>query len=391
MSSRAPERIPVVDLIRLFSIIPVMGLHFFLSGVSKGYPPLLWQGIIHTFANGTFGVSCFFVVSGFVITKMLVGPSGNFQGLNLKAFYVRRVARLFPLLAVVLLAGLAILATHPQSDYAMSLCYRGPNSHFEWGFWASLFTFTFNWFILLSHQDVSFHWGVLWSLAVEEQFYLFYPLLVKALGNRRKVMLFLAGVVLSAILFRAGVHLWAPRDFLMSTIASFGVFDQIALGALTYFLLPFAEDLFKKRPWFSGLFFFGGAVLVLAVYYGTSIVDTGLLIWTPTCLALGCALMIIGGIHLKFMNGQWMKILSWPGQLSYGAYLWHVTFLFLFWPVFSAMGPWAPLLYFPGVGLFCYVSYRWFERPANAWVRQVFGKKPGKPFPDIASKERLGI
>lgn len=375
MSSRVPERIPIVDLIRFISIVLVMGLHFFLSGVSKGYSPLLWRWIVHTFANGSFGVSCFFVVSGFVITKMLVGPKGDLLHLDLKAFYVRRVARLFPLLTVVILAGLVILWTHPQSDYPMSLCYRGPNSHFEWGFWGALLTFTFNWFILLSHQDVSFHWGVLWSLAVEEQFYLFYPLLVKALGDRRKVMIFLTGVVLSAVLFRAGVHLWAPRDFLMSNTASFAVFDQIALGALAYFLLPWAEVLFLKREWLSPLFFFGGAGVVLGIYYGTSIQDTAFLMWTPTCLALGCALMIVGGIHLRSLDSPWIRFLSWPGQLSYGAYLWHVTFLFLLWPIFAALGVTAPVLYYLVVGLFCYVSYRWFERPANVWIRECFKEK----------------
>jgi peptidoglycan/LPS O-acetylase OafA/YrhL len=364
------NRIPIIDLIRFLSIFLVMGLHFFMSGVSSGYSYTFWGLISRTFANGAYGVTCFFVVSGFVITRMLVSQTRDFSKLDLKSFYVKRVARLFPLLAVILLVGLIILKLHPDTDTRMSLCFRSQNSRFGWDFWFSILSFTFNWLILFKHYDVGFHWGVLWSLAVEEQFYLFYPLLVKTLRRSDRVIVFLLGVVFSGILFRVGVHFWMPLNFLMSTVASFAVFDQIAIGALTYFLLLRVKVFFEKKWWAGYFFLFSGLFILITIYFETSIVDTGQLILAPTCLALGCALMILGGIHVKALYSPLWKILSWPGQLSYGGYLWHITVLFLLWPVFSTIGVTASFLYYLSVGILSYASYRWFEIPVNHWVRK---------------------
>src|ERR1700722_19706895 len=134
-SKDSSNRIPIVDLIRFMSIFLVMGLHFFISGVSSGYSPSFWHLITGTFGNGTYGVTCFFVVSGFVITQMLIGQTQNFSKLDLKSFYVKRIARLFPLLILILLVGLIILYLHPDTDTRMSLCFRSANSQFGWGFW----------------------------------------------------------------------------------------------------------------------------------------------------------------------------------------------------------------------------------------------------------------
>ena len=343
-----------------------------MSGVSKGYSFFAWGWIGRVFANGTYGVSCFFVVSGFVITQMLVGQNQDFFKLDLKNFYVKRAARLFPLLIVILLVGLLILKFHPQDDYPMSLCFRGANYRFGWDFWVSIFSFTFNWFILFKHQDVSFHWGVLWSLAVEEQFYLLYPLIVKTLKHPKNVVIFLTGVIFSGILFRTGIYLWMPQNFLMSTIASFAVFDQIAIGALAYFLLPKVKIHFDEKPWLVYFFLLTGLSILLGTYCGTSTVKTSQLILAPTCLALGCALTILGGIHARNLSSPFWKTLSLPGQWSYGAYLWHVTILFLFWPLFASIGIMAPVLFYLSVGILSYTSYRWFEKPANRFVRLLF-------------------
>lgn len=369
------SRVTIIDLMRFLSIFLVMGLHFFMSGVSKGYPPGVWIWIARIFSNGTYGVNCFFVISGFVITQMLIGETREFSLLDLKSFYVKRIARLFPLLFLILIVGLFILVLHPQNDYPMSLCYRGATSRFGWDFWASIFSFTFNWFILLKHQDVSFHWGVLWTLAVEEQFYFLYPLAIKLLKYRERVVIFLSAVWLSGPLFRFGVFLWAPRNFLMSSIASFAVFDQLAAGALLYFLFRRMEASFVEKPWLSYFFLVAGWSIWLRVYFVTSTVDTGELILAPTCLAVGCAFIILGGIHIKALSLPFWKTLSKPGQWSYGAYLWHVTVLFLLWPLLSSAGIMAPVIFCLTVGLISYASFHWFEKPANRFIRRSFGLK----------------
>jgi len=369
------SRVTIIDLMRFLSIFLVMGLHFFMSGASKGYSADVWSWIARIFSNGTYGVTSFFVVSGFVITQMLVGETREFSSLDLKSFYVKRTARLFPLLILILIVGLFILIFHPQNDYPMSLCYRGITSRFGWDFWTSIFTFTFNWFILFKHQDVSFHWGVLWTLAVEEQFYFLYPLVIKLLKYRERVVIFLFAVLLSGPLFRFGVFLWMPRNFLMSSIASFSVFDQLAVGALLYFFLRRMEPSFAEKPWLSYFFLMAGLGIWLRVYFTTSTVDTGQLILAPTCLAIGCAFIILGGIHIKALSHPLWKTLSKPGQWSYGAYLWHVTVLFLLWPLLPSVGVMAPVIFYLTVGLISYASFRWFEKPANRFIRRFFGLK----------------
>jgi len=120
----------------------------------------------------------------------------------------------------------------------------------------------------------------------------------------------------------------------------------------------------------------------LFFYFEISIVDMKQLILGPSGLAVGCALMILGGIRLKMLSLPFFKMLAWPGQLSYGAYLWHITVLFLIWPYLAWFGCiWDFPIFLLCVGILSYVSYRWFEKPANRLTRQLLNPSNFKNHP----------
>jgi len=225
------KRIPVIDFIRFASIFVVIGDHFYPRWVASfAHSAFLHQAILTIFLNGAYGVTCFFVVSGFLITHMLVDNVQDFSKIDLKSFYVKRAARIIPLLLVVILTGIVMSRVIGFMDPRIQK-YNVWNdtTGFGWLFWVSLLSFNFNWYLIAEHAGMGVHWNVLWSLAVEEQFYFCYPLIVKFLGNRRKVLVFLCLIVLSAIVFR----LWAlpafdSNGFFMHQ-ASLGGFDQIAV------------------------------------------------------------------------------------------------------------------------------------------------------------------
>jgi len=372
------KRLPVIDFVRFASIFVVIGDHFYPDRIASFAPFAFWRYLIITFfSNGIYGVTCFFVVSGFLITRMLVEKVSNLSRIKLKVFYVRRMARIFPLLIVVILAGLFM-------EYFMSLFDERilhynvwkDSTGFGWSFWTSLFSLTFNWYLIGQRGD-GLHWSVLWSLAVEEQFYLGYPLIVKFLGNRRKILLFLFVVVLSAVVYREWVlPSFEFNEYLMHQ-SSFGAFDQIAVGAILYFAYEQWGDWLKYHLKITVFLMMAGTGGCFCLFIQTSYRNGNQYVFVPTLMAFSCALVILGGLPISTLNSKAAQILSWPGKLSYGCYLWHPTIMFLLMPGLMAAGG------LEGFGclvvivfLFAYLSYRYFEVPVNHMIRGWFKLKP---------------
>jgi peptidoglycan/LPS O-acetylase OafA/YrhL len=372
------KRKTVIDLVRFFSIFVVLGCHFYPRWIanSADYPQWLRWFIQTLFLNGTNGVTCFFVVSGFLITQLMAESAPRFLNLDLRDFYVKRAARIAPLLILIVLVGVLLSQGNFGVDERMRRYgFFDVPTGFTWDFWLSLSTFTFNLFLVLKGLSgkIGLHWAVLWSLAVEEQFYFFYPLCFKRIGGKRALCFFLAAVALSAPLFRALVDgLWGDsvawgRNF------SLGVFDALAIGCLAYWAWPAFKRWTGRRPFLA----VGGLVLgvfLLAVgYAGLGLSDWVEFVFGPTFVAIGCALVLLSGLEMKTFEKPFWKWLSRPGRLSYGGYLWHVTILYFVMPL---VVPWGGLPALFGwmlvVWIWCSLSYRWFEQPMNRRVRSWF-------------------
>jgi peptidoglycan/LPS O-acetylase OafA/YrhL len=212
----------------------------------------------------------------------------------------------------------------------------------------------------------------LWSLAIEEQFYLAYPLVLRALGRRRRVVPALLAVVATGPAFRAWAGAWRPQSFLLGFTASFACFDLLALGAL----LGFALEGRERAP--AGARRAGEAALGLAglacalfAYRQTALISPGDRVWGPSLLGLGLAAFLYAGIRLGWCTSPILARITVPGQWTYGAYLLHATVLFLLWPALAGRPVLAGFAVFAAVTLaLAGAVSAGFEAPLNRRLRR---------------------
>ena len=286
---------PQLDGIRALAIMPVVGLHAF------GWP-----------RNGSLGVDLFFVLSGFLITTLLLEERVATGTISFLSFYRRRAARLVPGLAVML--------------FAYAVATGGAHG------WAVLSgaTYSTNIVTVLAGGD-AIPWSLahLWSLAQEEQFYLVWPVVLVLLARVRSalfawiIVLLTVGVILEKFILLATGAGETRIYFGPDTHA-----DPILVGCLAGVL--FVNDRVAVKIRFLGEF--GLAAVVACVVLSQ---------WTPllthisplrTAFALASAILIYGVLE----SGAVTRLLGaaalvFVGRISYGLYLWHV-------PVLAATG-----------------------------------------------------
>ncbi|HUP92440.1 MAG TPA: acyltransferase family protein [Solimonas sp.] len=336
-----------IDGLRAVAVVPVVLFHAF--------PELIPGGFV--------GVDVFFVISGFLITGLLMGDldRGRFSLLD---FYERRARRILPALSFVLLFCVAVSALlYVPVDFwkfSGSLLATG-------GFASNVFFWrTSGYFAGDVGTQPLLH---TWSLAVEEQFYLFFPPLLYLLYRKWRPRLALVLAIIGVLSLLAS-WLLTPRApslafYLLPTRAW-----ELMLGAL----LAIGAIPASPRPALNVAASFGGLALILfAIFaYSSSTDFPGVAALAP---ALGAALVIYGGQSGR----QPLRWLEWRpavaiGLISYSLYLWH-------WPVLAmlrywTMGPVAvnPLLAAVAFStLAAAVSWRWIENPVRR--RAVFGTR----------------
>jgi peptidoglycan/LPS O-acetylase OafA/YrhL len=295
-------RIASLDGMRAVSVFLVLLGH--LRG-TVGFPSaLVPRGLAE------FGVRAFFVISGFLITRLLLAEWKRTGTISIRDFYVRRVYRIFPafyaFLAVVLgLAVLGIIRLQPFDALTAA-------------------TYTVNY-----HHDRSWWVGHLWSLAVEEQFYLLWPVLLAVASPRRGV--WIAGAaVLAGPFVRIGVWALVPSARAQIGESFPTVCDALATGCLLTCLqerldtIPAYHRLVRSR-WFL-------LVPVLAASATVALRDQVALSLglVPTLCNVTIALSI--DRWTRFVAGPVGRFLNWRpvafvGTLSYSLYLWQQLFL----------------------------------------------------------------
>ncbi|MEM8741497.1 MAG: acyltransferase family protein [Pseudomonadota bacterium] len=334
---------PDIDGLRALAVVPVVLYHAKVPGFSGGF----------------VGVDVFFVISGFLITSILMRglPDGSF---SLLAFYERRVRRILPALLLVsgvtTLAAVALFVPTDLSDFARSLAGTLL-------FYANfVFAADLGYFDAPAETKPLLH---MWSLAIEEQFYILYPLVLWGLIRARRTLLLPGLAALALCSFAAA--LWftaedAARAFFMPHLRAWELLAGalVALSARHVMARRYAEIA-------AGV---GLALILLPVFlYDAQTVFPGLAALAPVA---GAALVL----HAGRSPGLWtQRLLSLPplvglGLISYALYLWH-------WPVlvfagYIAMRPLGPgeiaaLLVLSVV--LAYGSWRWVERPFRNPVR----------------------
>ena len=290
-------RLPGLDGLRGISILIVMLAH--------GLVPVLGGSAAEWWIlPGTTGVKLFFVLSGFLITKLLLDEQQRTGRLDLPRFYARRALRIVPPLA----GFLAVMA----------LLQAAGRLTIDATEWIATATFTLN---FVQHNSIIGH---LWSLSVEEQFYLFFPLLLARIGAHRTAALGLAGIVALPVLrYAHGFHL--PGTHInLSRVALNWPADFVAWGCLLAIVSrdkrtrPILETI--SQPWCAAL----AALTIVALeirgdLYGLHPavgLAMAVIIWWGTRSAIS-----IGG---RILNTRPLVAL---GGISYSLYLWQQCFL----------------------------------------------------------------
>jgi peptidoglycan/LPS O-acetylase OafA/YrhL len=316
----ARAHIPALDGLRGVAILLVIPHNADLFSNSA---PWLWPIALLAHA-GWIGVQLFFVLSGFLITRNLLDSRGEPH--YFRSFYARRTLRIFPLYFLTLFVALVLL---PRL-ITFSPGALASHQHQVW-----LWTFTSNWAQPFG-ADVS-GFSHFWSLAVEEQFYLVWPLVVLLAAGTRLLWI-CAALVLIALLSRAFM-LFTGAKSEMIYMFTFCRMDALAMGAAMA-VVSLSEP---ARQWIAGhtralLAAAFAVLLAVALYSHTySAFDPQTLLLGQTMLAAAFALLVvsIGAIPPRAFGHSLRRLLemSWlrrVGRYSFAMYVFHMPILLAF-------------------------------------------------------------
>jgi peptidoglycan/LPS O-acetylase OafA/YrhL len=364
-------RVEGIDILRGICIVAVVLHHINLRIPFKDsyLGKHLSREILNVlFWSGYYGVRVFFVISGFLIASWSLKRWGNLSSLSLKKFYVIRFARIMPcLIALLILLSALHLAGVPGFLVRHTSLGRAL---------LAALTFHVNW-LEARVGYLNAPWDPLWSLSVEEMFYVFFPLL--CVFTRKQIFLvpILIGFIVAGPSARVLIqnNIWVDYSYL-------SCMDGIALGCLAAMIS--ARFKFSARAALG--WEFSGALLFLLIFVfrrlaNASLYKAGL---DVTVLNVGVALLIIG-LQQRFDHGMnparwWSAFLRWFGRNSYEVYLTHMLVV---WPAITIFRSTnqpidrAPI-WFLGIagvtGVVGYVVARFYSEPMNRALRSKLQK-----------------
>lgn len=354
-----------LDGLRAIAVIMVFAYHLFPAALPGGF----------------LGVDVFFTISGFLIASLLIREYQSTGRISLASFWRRRARRLLPALALVVLVSTALSLTASR-DLLVGIAKQI----------AGAVLFVSNWVFVASgtdyfERDTPELFRNLWSLALEEQFYILLPLLALILFRFRskatKVLVLTGFGVASAVLMASHATLGADatRVYFGSDTHSFGLLLGAAMALLLYAPAP--------KPLSRGK----NTVSLIAATVGFGVL--GALAFTlPEAseasftggfqLATAAALLIVGAITRE---GAWagraldVQPLRWIGERSYGIYLWHWPLLLIFTSLASPLAQNSLAVWIVATAttlttiVFAALSYRYVEQPVRQLgLRRAFAR-----------------
>ena len=278
---------------------------------------------------GPIGVTLFFALSGFLITYLLLIEKERFVKINIKDFYVRRFLRIWPIYYIVLLFVYLII------PYILPEYYLQEKDRFS--FQSALLNVFFLTNITMILKYTPLIINVIWSIGIEEQFYLFWPWIIKSKKhlNRIIVIIFLLPVLKVIMLL---FSLQYSEIKIVYDILNITRFDTMAVGGLfgllaykksisfKYFTINITDFTNKKLQFFLYVFTFGMIIYLLQYDFLLNIYNFQVLPFLFSIMLLN--LINYENSILKLEN----KILNYLGKISYSLYLLHLIFFYLFFP-----------------------------------------------------------
>ena len=313
------RRWPALDGLRAFAIAAVMLFHLVLK---------------HVLPGGEVGVDVFFVLSGFLITSLVVGEFDKHGSLDLRSFYARRALRLFPALAAVVVLAIVLVSVVDSLDtsYGHETIAWLPFTIFYIGNWARVLQPAA--MGLLAHT---------WTLSIEEQFYLIWPLcfLLFAARSRRH----LTAITLAALAFADIIYSEVLLSFGVSFNRIYNGTDTHAEGlllgcALAFWVasgrVPTAESFKRGCDWAT----VASAVGLVALSQFIPLSPMTSAVATPLA-SIFAAIILLNQVtmpHRLLRRLLTLHPVLWVGRRSYGLYLWHLP-VYLYLATFTLSGP----------------------------------------------------
>jgi peptidoglycan/LPS O-acetylase OafA/YrhL len=315
IETASSNKIPYLDGLRGYSILSVIVMH---AVGSQRVPRWLIPADL-LLGNGWLGVDTFFVISGFLITTLLLREVDRTGTISLRGFYQRRIARIFPaayvyVAMIALLVCIGVLQTHWGAFVAASL--------FCWNYGVA--------FNLLTGTPDEGIFNHFWTLSLEEQFYLFWPGCLVMLGRTRSRNIAIVSIVLLPFARLASYALFPKSRLQLTAMFHLGI-DQIFWGALV--ALAYTKGTHLKLKGNRYLCWLTLAYAVFTIFVLTPAIDhvpgLGRFV-VPTVYSSFASLLLLwllsGGTGILRSALQWHP-LCWVGVISYSLYVWQELFL----------------------------------------------------------------
>jgi peptidoglycan/LPS O-acetylase OafA/YrhL len=344
---------PALDGLRGIAILLVVLLHNF--------------GFMNYFFFGWLGVDLFFVLSGFLITNILLDTleKPNF----LRNFYIRRVLRIFPLYYFILIICLFIIPAIPGLGYDLS--YYIKNQAWEW-------TYLQNWLFVFKEPYGTKMLLHTWSLAVEEQFYLVWPATILLIRKPKILLAVVFATLIIVLITRFLIWIYHIEDLAYASLYTFTRIDGICIGCMVALLMKINQPFLKKYTPMIVL-------LMAAINFGFYFINGSHSFTLPYLAFAGyTTFAVLFGIlvyEAVLAESKWIqfflniRILKFFGKISYGLYVYH-------WPVYILLFSFFTNLFittmnisvriaeissgivvtFVGI-IISIISYRYFEKP----------------------------
>jgi peptidoglycan/LPS O-acetylase OafA/YrhL len=367
-------RLDGVDILRGLAIFFVLMNHvnmrLFLAKIpyTHGLPSQLVSSSVW---SGQYGVQMFFAVSGFLITSTSIRRWDSLSRISLRDFYALRFARIAPLL-LLLLAVLSALHAAGLKDFIVSADTGGLGR-------ALIAALTFHVNVLEAHRGyLPANWDILWSLSVEEMFYLFFPPVCRLLGRGKWLIVFLLVFVALGPFGRTtlahGNEVWQEYSYL-------GGMDAIALGCLTAIAISRTTI---PRTVICALAGLGTALVLFSICFSNQaeawgVARSGL---DMTILALGSCMIIAAAAQTRWKSPRVIVPLITLGQRSYEIYLTHMFVVFTLFALFKSAGQSLaaiPLLFIGAILISALLGEcvaRFYSEPMNRLIRRRLGDGP---------------
>jgi peptidoglycan/LPS O-acetylase OafA/YrhL len=378
-----------IDFLRGVAILLVLILHFniayHLDQSALNY--IFSTNFIKTISgNGNYGVTIFFVISGFLITSTSLERYGVLGNVDASGFYILRFARIMPCLLLVL--GLVTLF----SFLHISIFQNNANcTSFALGIF-SVLTF---WHNVLMEKLGYFNYclNIFWSLSVEEIFYVVFPILCLLLKKTRYILLFLITLIIISPIYRSHY----TENEIVALYGYLSCFDAIAIGCIAAII---AQKI-QLNGWLRKILLYSAGLFITGVYFYSGIMENVVL--GVSLMAISTAVFLISASSEKIANnnatGSFSRIICWFGKNSYELYLFHIVVLALMKEMVSrdALDDYTKLLwmalFFGASAIVAGAISTFYSQPMNKKLRNLlFDYRQRKVFsPSLLNQTNISV